>query len=174
MKLKNPLQYGTWAFYIGENDDIRIPTEGFSRSKKGLMQAVDGMFQNLAKQGEPEYLQRAKAEAEKMGIPYMDFLGRLIEHQICVRMKDNNGICLPSGIGDKIHSFIGEVEDTIERAPKPLKTLGQAIIRKSLKIVNKNKVAAPTKAKTCSSCGGTKSFTKAAWNFGRAGRMQKK
>jgi hypothetical protein len=171
MKLKNHLQFGNWVFYIGENDDIRIPAEGSVRTKRAAIQMVASMFDRLAAQGEPGYKQRAEEEAKAMGISYVDFLGRIIEHQICLRMSSSEK-CLPSGIGDKIHSFIGEVEDTIERAPKPLKAVGQAIIRKSLQLVNGNKKA--TRARSCGSCGGTKSFTKSAWNFGRAGRMQKK
>lgn len=174
MKLKNPLHFGTWAFYIGDNDEIRVPVEGFARTKSSLVQAVDGMFQTLAKQGEPGYLERAKEEASAMGLSYQQFLGKIIEHQICVRMPANNQYCIPSGIGDKLHSFIVSVEDAIESAPSPIKSVGTAIIQKSLKIVNKKTSTAPVKAKTCSACGGSKSFTAKAWNFGRAGRMQKK
>ena len=137
-----------------------------------MVSTIIATLEALAKQGESGYLQRAKEEAESMGLSLIDYTGRILEHQICLRSSNPSSICLPSGIGDKIHSFIVGVEDSIERAPSPIKTVGKTLIRKSIQLVNKNKKA--TTARGCGSCGGTKTFTKSAWNFGRAGRMQKK
>jgi hypothetical protein len=170
MKLKNHLQYGTWAFYIGEDEDtIRIPSEGFARNRKAIVSAVIGTFDSLASQGKPEYKENAQKEAEMMKLQYSDFIASLIEHQICVRTTERKGLCLPSGIGDRIHAAVALVDSVTEAAPTPVRKAVQGIAQKVTKALSGK---ATKRFSGCSSCGGTRNFSAKNLNMGRAGRMR--
>jgi hypothetical protein len=170
MKLKNHLTFGAWAFYIGEGDEqIRVPAEGFLRTKRALINAVRDTMMSLASQGKDEYMKRAEEEAAAMNLPIADYFDAIVQHQICTRMSSSKGVCLPSGIGDKIHSFVANVDAAAARMPAPVrKTYEQVAAAVTKKILG----TAHTKLSGCSSCGGTKSFRKSTWNMGRAGRLK--
>ena len=170
MKLKNHLRYGTWAFYIGEGEDtIRIPNEGFMKSRTAITQAVMSTMDVLASQGKPEYKENALKEAKMMGLSSHDFIAALIEHQICVRTTERKGLCLPSGIGDRIHSAVALVDSVTEAAPAPVKKVVQSIAQKVTKAISGT---THRRFSSCSSCGGTRSMSSKNLNMGRAGRMR--
>ena len=168
MKLKKPLQYGTWSFYIGEKDEYRVPVEGFARSRQALVSAVYLMLQHLSKQGKPEYLARATEEAAKMKVDITEYLKMVVEHQICVRAPSKD-LCQSSGLGDKLHSFVAAIDSVTERAPSPIKTAYQSVAKVVTKAISGE---AKPKLSSCRSCGGTKSFSGKMFNLGRAGRMR--
>jgi len=176
MKLKNPLSFGSYAFYIGEGEDtIRIPSAGFSNSKNRVVDGIISMFDALAAQGEPGYKDRATEEASRLSIPYTKYIGLLLEHQICIRAGGmKSGICQGSGLGDTLHSFSGKVDDTIEKAPDFIKKPLQKLISSTVLRKETGDIRRTGRVSGCSGCGGTRTFTKAAWNFGRVGRLNKK
>jgi hypothetical protein len=170
MKLKKPLQYGTWSFYIGENDEIRVPAEGFARTRPSLVHAVTLTLDKLAEQGRPEFKQRAEEEAKRMKIGLNQFLHIAVEHQICVRAASRE-LCQSSGYGDKIHSFVGTIDDLAEAAPAPIKAAYQKVASAVTKAISGE---SKPRLSSCRSCGGTKSLSGKMFNLGRAGRTSKR
>jgi len=176
MRLKNPLSFGSYAFYIGEGEDtIRIPSAGFSNSKNRVVEGIISMFDTLAAQGEPGYRDRAVAESQRLGKSYSQYISLLLEHQICLRAGGlKSGICQGSGLGDTLHSFSGKVDDAIEKAPSIIKKPLQKLISSTVLRGESKDIRRTGRVSGCSGCGGTRTFTKAAWNFGRVGRLNKK
>lgn len=114
-----------------------------------------------ATDGEYSKEQRRLAEREK--IDFREYMGKIIEHQLCLRMKDRIG-CWNDGYGDKLHSMLTSVDGFIENTPAIMRT---ALTMAVAKIT-------PSKSPTfggCASCGGTYAFNPQVDNLGRAGQM---
>jgi hypothetical protein len=174
MKLKRPLQYGTWAFFIGEDDEIRVPYEGFARTRPALVSTVHQTLLKLAEQGRPEFLDRAKEEAALMKMDLNNFLHAAVEHQICVRSA-NKDICQSSGIGDKIHSFVAKIDDAVlgvQSEPEKETVVAKAYKAVAQSVTEKISGQAKPRLSSCRSCGGSRSFSGQRLNIGRAGRMR--
>ena len=139
------------------------------KSRPAMVNVVLATMQNLESQGKPEYMQRAKEEAEYMGVDIRTFLQMAIEHQICVRTVNSRDICLPSGLGDKLHSFVAKIDSVTEKAPSPIKSVVQRVAKTVTKTLSGEEHRHFSR---CSSCGGSRSFSKKTWNLGRAGRLQ--
>lgn len=181
MKLKNPLSYGTWAFYIGENDEIRVPAEGYLKTRQAMVNAVHQTLLTMAAQGRKEFLDTVEQEAKKVNVPVMAFLQNLVEHQICVRSPSKE-LCRSSSIGDKLHSLVAALDSTIlgeeenseqgEDGPKVRSSIVAKAYRSIAKTVTK-KISGEEKPRlsSCRTCGGTRSLSGKMFNLGRAGRM---
>jgi len=170
MKLKNHLSYGSWYFILGDGDEeIRVPSEGFLKSRPQLARAVIAMMASLAKQGNTGFLSRAEEESKSMKMNLLRYVETVIEHQICVRMNGDKNWCLPSGYGDRLHSFVAKVDDTMEKAPTVVRKVYQKV---AASVTEKLSGKASPRLSSCSSCGGTKKFSGKTWNLGRAGRMR--
>lgn len=170
MKLKNHLTYGSWAFYIGEGDEqVRVPTEGFLRTRRALVNAVRDHLSALASQGKPEFLHRAEEEAAAVDMSIGRYIEAIVEHQICIRMSSSRQHCAPSGIGDKLHSFVASVDDAVAKLPKPVRKMFEKV---SEAVTKKISGESHQRLSGCSACGGSRSFKKNTWNLGRAGRMR--
>ena len=132
------------------------------------------MFDTLATQGESGYKDRAVAESRRLGKSYSQYIGELLEHQICLRAGGlSSGICQGSGLGDTLHTFSGKVDDTIEKAPDFIKKPLQKLISSTVLRKESGDIRRTGRVSGCSGCGGTRTFTKAAWNFGRVGKLNK-
>lgn len=178
MRLKDPLNYGSWIFFIGEESEddsqlLRIPEQGTMNSRKNITRAVMATFESLARQGKPEYKQVAMEEAQMMNLSYDAYVAKVIEHQICIREGGvGGGKCYPSGIGDKLHSFAEKIDAKIDKAPKLVKKVFEKVVKST--VFQGKKVSPGRKVRLggCSACGGSRSFSRAGKNMGRAGRMQ--
>lgn len=170
MKLKNHLTFGSWAFYIGEGDEqIRVPAQGYLRTRRSLVNAVRDTLTTLAAQGQPDFLRRAEEEAGAVDMSIGRYIETLVEHQICLRMSNNRQFCLPSGIGDKLHSFVASVDSAVSKAPSPVRRVFERVAEAVTKKVSGE---AHKRLSGCSACGGSRSFRKDTWNLGRAGRLR--
>lgn len=178
MKLKKPLEFGEWVFYIGEegvpdSQLLRIPLQGYASSKKHLLRAVASIFEAYASQGKPEYKDAALKEAAMMNLTYYDYLGKLVEHQICIRHGGSRGgKCNSSGFGDKLHALAEGIDSIVDKSPKLIQKAFEKVVKSTIldgKIIRPN-----TKPRLggCSSCGGKRAFSKTGLNMGRAGRLQ--
>lgn len=176
MKLKRPLNFGRWEFFVEQDsgEEYRIPAAGFAKSSRGLSILVDAYFNSQAMQGKPEYLDSAKKEARALHIEYWDYLTNLIEHQICLRNGGSGGkLCNSSGLGDDLHSLAEGVDSIIEKSPKIVKKVVATALRSTLLRGKKISNNVQPRLSGCSACGGSKSYNKQGNNLGRAGRLNK-
>lgn len=170
MKIKDHRRFTRWEFYLGEEDKYRIPREGHSGSREKLVKEVKEIMQSLEMQQVGNFWSKVKEEAEKYGAEVDQYLGLLIEHQICVRLKQlgKDSLCWSSGLGDTVHKYIGKAEDLLlSKSPGPLKKAYTGAVKKLLP-------GSGGRTRKCGACGGSSSFsTKQKSNLGRVGILNK-
>lgn len=144
MRIKRPKEFAEWEFFIlDEGNEIRIPTEGYAGSLKGLKSLVIKQFNNM-----PNFDWKAKLteEADKNKISKKSILSAIIHHQICNRNESVE--CWDSGIGDTLHGAVKSVESFVSKVVPKFKPV----------------------LSDCAGCGGTKIYDPAVKNnLGRAG-----
>jgi hypothetical protein len=177
MRIKNTLSFGSWEFFIGEpgEEEIRVPIEGFIRSQRSIINAVSLQFDSLSLQGFPKYKEKALEEAKMMNLPYNIYLGKLIEHQICLRHGGlSSGICSSSGFGDKIHYMAEKVDTLIDKTPPVIQRIASTFIKSVTHQKGSSVGAKRVRLGGCGGCGGRRVYTSQGKNLGRAGRWGNK
>jgi hypothetical protein len=167
MRLKRPDRFTNWEFFLGENDDYRIPLHDYAKNKNHLISLVISTADSLQQQGAGDYLDKLKQEADSYKMELNHYVSLLVEHQICVRATDagKSALCWASGIGDKIHSVISKIESkALSVLPKKASKVYNAAMAHILP-------GSGGKASGCRRCGGTSSFSTSQKN--NAGRVNK-
>jgi hypothetical protein len=147
-----------------KGEEVAVPPSGVSSSKQKLLNQVlsyIGMYDNITGN---EYSKEQRRLAEEAGMPFDQYIGKLIEHQLCLRSKSIK--CFNDGVGDAVHEVMGKIDGFVERAPKPIKLLIQKVFAE----------VTPSKSRTlggCSACGGSRIMAPRANNLGRAGTMNR-
>jgi hypothetical protein len=168
MHVKDHNQVGNWNFKL-ENPsgvEVTIPDDpkGISRLNH-LVRIVISVLNVYDGATGGEYTKKQRELAAEKGVSFEEYMGRVIQHQFCIRNKQTVK-CLNDGWGDDIHSALSAVDGYIEKTP-------QVIQRAAGKMISR---ITPSKSRTfrgCSRCGGTSVFKATADNLGRAGKLNK-
>lgn len=175
MKLKKPLNFGRWEFYIaiGE-EEVRVPVGGFAKSAGSLARAVKETFKSLDAQGIGNFTGTAEKEAAALGMGIEEYYSDLVQHQICLRAGGmKSGICNSSGLGDSIHHVAEKVDAVLGKSK-----IGRAISSKiGKKLFGGKKVSVSDgqpRMSGCRSCGGSRAYRSGERNLGRAGKLNRK
>lgn len=145
--------------------EITVPYQGVAKSADSLYEMVESAFDEFDKLTKEEYSAKAKSRARELGKTWKQYIQMLVEHQICVRIKNVSPayvskLCSSSGIGDTIHMLVSKTEETVISAAV---SAVKAITHRTVKI--------SPKASKCSACGGTQTFDPTRDNLGRAGKL---
>lgn len=172
MKLKNSLTFGKWVAYIElpEGGELRVPEVGFAKTRAALVPLVLLSIDHLAVSGNPEYRVAIAKEAASLGMGVEEFVGLLVEHQLCVRSGGTQGgLCYNGGVGDAFHSLVERVDGVVERrAPKMVQGAIKAVVKKILPTSeNAHKEGYRKVVSGCTSCGGRRSISREGNNAGR-------
>ncbi len=142
-------------------EEITVPQTGTNTlpSLLNIVMSLIAAYDNATNQ-EYSKVQRELAEAE--GTDFREYIGKIIEHQLCLRMVGRVD-CWNDGYGDKLHSKLSAVDGFVEYTPP--------LIRKALQFaVSKITPSRSRSFSGCAACGGTMVFSPELDNLGRAGK----
>lgn len=165
MRVANPNKVASWSFQLidPEGEEITIPSTGGMNNLQALKMAVLSHIQVYDNATGEEYSKEQKRLAEEAGKSFEQYIGQLIEHQMCLRFK-NQIQCWNEGVGDSIHNALSAVDGYVAKTPEPIRRMVERAIS----------VITPSKSVTfsgCSACGGTHVMNPRKNNLGRAGKL---
>lgn len=165
MILKNSSTFSRWQFYCEtpDGDELKLPIDStYAKNQSHLNEIVLAQFEQFGH----DYKAQIEITASRLNLGYTTYVHKSIEHQICLREDD--GMCWEDGFGDDIHSFFKGVDSFVDKAPKAIKVLGQAVTKVMTKMATGKSQPA---FKGCATCGGTKTFSVGKNALGRAGAV---
>lgn len=166
MKIAYPYKFTKWVFYIvlPDGSEATVPPSGYLSTEDQLLQALNQTINTLDSQF-PGYSQTAREEANSLGYDWFTYLQKSIHNQICNR----GGVqCHKDGAGDSIHSFSKKIDGFVASSPKPLKVLGEAITKAATYVATGK---SSSRFGTCSTCGGSRSWSGNTKNLGRKEKL---
>jgi hypothetical protein len=163
---KNPNNVSSWKFQLTDPSGIllTIPNIGTFNTKAQLHAAVMShirVFDEVTKGG---YTKLIREEADKWKETLDQYMGRVIDHQLCVTNRAVD--CWNEGLGDQIHEVMGKVDGYVKKTPEVVRKKVEAAIQR----------ITPSRSKSfggCSACGGSRVFHPYENPLGRAGTVNR-
>lgn len=163
------MQVTNWNFIMEDpsGNEVMVPPERGLPNLAALTAMVLSYINIYDNATQNQYSLKQRELAAQAGKPFESYIRKVIEHQFCLRNKNQGVDCWSDGLGDDIHNTLSKVDGFVEKAPTAIRN----VIEKAISAIT------PSRSKSfggCSSCGGGRSFSPSQDNLGRAGKLNRK